>query len=1240
MGYRGRGFWRKHLNKDQDIDLSESSHGAFVRTHRGDDTIVGSNYSDWILSGSGDDTVEGGAGNDVMFGGRGQDTGVFSGSLLDYQVYGCGPWTFVVGQDGCDFLHRFEILQFDDFTLNLRANNGPLAALRSDDLETSEDDGFSFQVDVYDMDGDSVSVATASVTGGGNVTVSQGAASQVSAMGTSSGLEVSFDPGSAYASLAEGESATETVTLVLSDGRGGTTTVTYDITIEGENDGPIAVAVSESIAEDGPETSIFANFTDVDASDSHTFSVDTTGTQGTVTDNGDGTFGYDPAAAFESLAAGETATDSFTYTVDDGNGGTATETVTITINGSNDGPVAAAVVDSASEDGPGITIAANFTDVDASDSHTFSVDTTGTLGSVTDNGDGTFGYDPAGAFESLAAGETATDSFTYTVDDGNGGTATETVTITINGSNDGPIVSAASDVSGMVRAAINFGDDLSAAEMLTLFDGAAGTASLVTLNGQDALRVGPQGVNRVPHTEIDLFSAGALASDDVVIVNITSFNTRTGGDQDVLIGLTDGDRHISVFTIDGGGVGFFSDSVFASGEYGVGFPETPPLNDRTFISLANNIDNFSVRVVIDSANDQISLLAGGPGTTNVIGTATLSGDAGEWLDPSQGLSLTVSNDNPGETFYYNSLEYDVTVAARSASGQVVFDDVDVTDTHVASVSNVALSGTVGALVGSDVQNLLNLSVTSTDTASAGTVDWSFATPGSLFDYLANGETLDVTYTVTIDDGNGGTADQIVTITVHGTNSAPVAAAVSDSADEDGPGITISADYSDVDASDSHTFSIDTTGTLGAVTNNGDGTFGYNPAGGFESLAVGETATDSFAYTVDDGNGGTATETVTITINGSNDGPVAAAVVDSVSEDGPGITIAADFTDVDASDSHTFSVDTTDTLGSVTDNGDGTFGYDPAGAFDSLGAGETATDTFTYTVDDGNGGTATETVTITINGSNDGPVALPVTAVSEEDSQVVIGDSVGSQIVPNMGYHYVFNFDTGVATAIPRDGGANKTPQQIADQYLPDGNGMVFGANPNNSGWGASAVTFVDGVETTIPPTDFVVTDSDGGSIDTTNPGWIAFGDDNKNVDEISITVTDLAMSNGTTVDVNVTAGPFDYEVNGATDNVLVQGVSFEATVNTPSPEVTITADVSDVDGDTFVFSVDTIGTLGSVVDNGDGTFDYSADGVFEHLDDGETATDTFTYTVTDDQGATDTETVTIVINGADDLLFA
>jgi VCBS repeat-containing protein len=39
---------------------------------------------------------------------------------------------------------------------------------------------------------------------------------------------------------------------------------------------------------------------------------------------------------------------------------------------------------------------------------------------------------------------------------------------------------------------------------------------------------------------------------------------------------------------------------------------------------------------------------------------------------------------------------------------------------------------------------------------------------------------------------------------------------------------------------------------------------------FENLNSGETATDSFAYTVDDGDGGLDTAVVTITINGSDD----------------------------------------------------------------------------------------------------------------------------------------------------------------------------------------------------------------------------------------------------------------------------------------------------------------------------------------------------------------------------------
>ena len=67
-----------------------------------------------------------------------------------------------------------------------------------------------------------------------------------------------------------------------------------------------------------------------------------------------------------------------------------------------------------------------------------------------------------------------------------------------------------------------------------------------------------------------------------------------------------------------------------------------------------------------------------------------------------------------------------------------------------------------------------------------------------------------------------------------------------------------------------------------MTLNADGSYDYDPNGAFNFLSVGDTATDSFAYTVDDGNGGTDTAAVTVTINGVNDAPMAND--DSVSTD--------------------------------------------------------------------------------------------------------------------------------------------------------------------------------------------------------------------------------------------------------------------------------------------------------------------------------------------------------------------
>ena len=78
----------------------------------------------------------------------------------------------------------------------------------------------------------------------------------------------------------------------------------------------------------------------------------------------------------------------------------------------------------------------------------------------------------------------------------------------------------------------------------------------------------------------------------------------------------------------------------------------------------------------------------------------------------------------------------------------------------------------------------------------------------------------------------------------------------------------------------------------------------------------------------------------------------------------------------------------------------------------------------------------------------------------------------------------------------------------------------------------------------------------------------------------------------------------------------------------------------DPNGDLLtVQSFDSSGTKGQVTDNGDGTFEYNPDGQFEDLDAGDQATDTFTYTISDGNGATDSATVTITINGVQDDFF-
>ena len=180
-------------------------------------------------------------------------------------------------------------------------------------------------------------------------------------------------------------------------------------------------------------------------------------------------------------------------------------------------------------------------------------------------------------------------------------------------------------------------------------------------------------------------------------------------------------------------------------------------------------------------------------------------------------------------------------------------------------------------------------------------------------------------------------------------------------------------------------------TNGALlTLNSNGAFVYNPNGQFESLAVVATATDSFNYTISDGNGGTSTATVNLTINGVNDAPTVANIIadKTTLEDGFfSFTVPTNtFADVDAGDSLTYTA----TLA----NGN------PLPSWLTFNAN---TRTFSGTPDDPNNGTisikviatdtsnatANDTFDLTVTPVNDAPVAGDDSASTNQNTPLTL-----------------------------------------------------------------------------------------------------------------------------------------------------------------------------------------------------------------------------------------------------------
>ncbi|HIF9435682.1 TPA: tandem-95 repeat protein, partial [Photobacterium damselae] len=591
----------------------------------------------------------------------------------------------------------------------------------------------------------------------------------------------------------------DSFTVVVDDGNGGTDTITVTVNVTPVNDAPVGEDVS---AETQEETAVTGQLTatDVDG-DNLTFKPGSDPTNGQVTVNPDGSWEYVPNPDFN----GE---DSFTVVVDDGNGGTDTITVTVNVTPVNDAPVGEDVSAETQEE-TAVTGQLTATDVDG-DNLSFKPGSNPENGSVTVNPDGSWEYVPNPDFN----GE---DSFTVVVDDGNGGSDTITVTVNVTPVNDAPV-----------------GEDVSA------------------------------------ETQEETAVIGQLTATDVDGDNLT-FKPGTNPENGQVTVNADG-----------------------SWEY---VPNTD----------FNGEDSFTV--VVDDGN-------GGTDTITVT------------------VNVTPVNDAPvGENVTTETQE------ETAVTGQLTATDVDGDNLTFKPGSNPE-----------------NGSVTVNPDGS-----WEYV-PNPDF----NGED---SFTVVVDDGNGGTDTITVTVNVTPVNDAPVGEDVSAETQEE-TAVTGQLTATDVDG-DNLSFKPGTNPENGQVTVNADGSWEYVPNPDFN----GE---DSFTVVVDDGNGGTDTITVTVNVTPVNDAPVGEDVSAETQEE-TAVTGQLTATDADG-DNLTFKPSSDPTNGQVTVNPDGSWEYVPNPDFN----GE---DSFTVVVDDGNGGTDTITVTVNVTPVNDAPVGEDVSAETQEETAV-------------------------------------------------------------------------------------------------------------------------------------------------------------------------------------------------------------------------------------------------------------
>ena len=386
-----------------------------------------------------------------------------------------------------------------------------------------------------------------------------------------------------------------------------------------------------------------------------------------------------------------------------------------------------------------------------------------------------------------------------------------------------------------------------------------------------------------------------------------------------------------------------------------------------------------------------------------------------------------------------------------------------------------------------------------------------------------------------------------------------------------------------------------------VVINADGTFSYDPGDFFHYLnenGLNTSDSDTFKFTVIDAMGETTEATITITINGINDAPVAANISDATTDQDTNepIDVIALATDIDnAKTDLSIGSFTQPQKGRVEKVGNELIFY-PGDDFKGLtGAPEQQEMvTFTYTVTDGDKESVAKTVTITVTGKYDAPKA-------NNDTTSIVVKADGSDFE---------NGDKGIvisdilANDIAVDNGS--TVELVEDGFIQSSKGGIASVKNGK-----------------------IVFDPNG-DFDHLGQG---------DPEDVTFTYTvrnSLDHSKTSTATITIT-------VTGVNSKPIISGTYDDLTITEKGigeiPLSDLLALASDENGDTLTISDVNTTTPGVNVKIENGKVIYNPGTTFYGLKGRDpSATDSFTFTVSDGKGGLVDGTVNVTITGVDDPL--